>query len=335
MSALGVEGGKTVAAAVGRLARVGRVPGALSGSPLGGIAGRPLGGLLAEDVVGAAGLEAVLALLASAGRGAAVEEIGMRARPVVDSGPVRARPAAPPDAAMQVAHRVPRPAGSKSAQAPRGFPSASAPAEDRLERAEREADAPWRDRPATLDERLSRTARIGASTPVGLPIVHAGESVLPAAGAAPARSGLPAAPARDARGSRPEPGPPTSTAVRRTSLPLDPAVPAAVGDLPSGDGSFVRRREGELTSAPVAGLAGLVSWWSAQEAARVPDGAAAAPPVTGRSVTWSAGDEPPRAAPGTADAALEAAPLVRLSLRGALEELLLAEARASGIEVYP
>jgi hypothetical protein len=82
---------------------------------------------------------------------------------------------------------------------------------------------------------------------------------------------------------------------------------------------------------PVAGLAGLVSWWerhegSAAERARV------VPPRP--SAAWSVADTP-REAPRPPDGAFEAAPAMRLSLRTALEELLLAEARASGIEVDP
>jgi hypothetical protein len=82
---------------------------------------------------------------------------------------------------------------------------------------------------------------------------------------------------------------------------------------------------------PVAGLAGLVSWWERHEGSRVGAEVGTTPRP---SAAWSVADTP-REAPRPPDGAFEAAPAVRLSLRTALEELLLAEARASGIEVDP
>jgi hypothetical protein len=85
---------------------------------------------------------------------------------------------------------------------------------------------------------------------------------------------------------------------------------------------------------PVEGLAGLASWWDAREATRQAEGAVTAG-APRSAAEWSVLDEPANKAVRAAEGAVEGAPLVRVSLRSALEELLLGEARASGIEVHP
>jgi hypothetical protein len=94
--------------------------------------------------------------------------------------------------------------------------------------------------------------------------------------------------------------------------------------------------------APANGLTGLVSWWDAQTATRdVAVGVggvgevSGVPAVTGPAVAWSAAGPPAHEGAARAAGALEGSLAARLSLRGALEDLLLAEARASGIEVLP
>jgi hypothetical protein len=122
--------------------------------------------------------------------------------------------------------------------------------------------------------------------------------------------------ARSAAGGTPRPDQ-ARTAITRTGT--DRTAPPAPG------------RSGELV--PVAGLAGLVSWWEARDETPS-DEAGIVPATTPPAAAWSVADTP-HEAPRTAEGAFESSPAVRLSLRTALEELLLAEARASGIEVDP
>jgi hypothetical protein len=176
-------------------------------------------------------------------------------------------------------------------------------------------------------ELLSRPARLGASTPVGVPpAARAGSSFEPGSITRADAASVLAAPARAAHVPSPEPG---ATAGSSSPSPAVVASPAAAVASSTPPGGSTPRKEASLAvvdrltaaprasdlgghSPPVEGLSGLVSWWDAHEATRVPDGAGATPAVTGHAVTWSAADQPPSRAPGTADAALEAAPLVRL-----------------------
>jgi hypothetical protein len=87
----------------------------------------------------------------------------------------------------------------------------------------------------------------------------------------------------------------------------------------------------------VEGLSGLVSWWDAHGEERVPDaGSESAPGPTDRPVVRSSVDLRANAATGASEPRvdLDPSPSAGPSFRDELEALLLAEARASGIEVY-
>jgi hypothetical protein len=209
-------------------------------------------------------------------------------------------------------------------------------------------------------EGLSEPARLGAATVVALP----------APGAMPGEVSL-AASVADQIAVGPTPSP--ATAVLSAPLPSGtdavplpqsaaPALPAErpAGSVSGGTREATRpvfepqapppRRVLERSSAtshgpldvppfssappsfgPVEGLSGLVAWWDARAAAPMPEHAGPPP----RAIVRATAANTPHEAARTAEGAFEGSPQVRLSLRAALEELLLAEARTSGIEVRP
>jgi hypothetical protein len=143
---------------------------------------------------------------------------------------------------------------------------------------------------------------------------------------------------RAARASKVRPpalsrGTPASVAEAGPHAPPEPDRPRAALQRRDAAAAVPGRIEG-APPAPVEGLAGLVSWWDAQTAAPADSPVGGLVPAPGRSAAWSV-DQPAHEAARSAEGAFEGAPVVRLSLRNALEELLLAEARASGIEVEP
>jgi hypothetical protein len=106
-------------------------------------------------------------------------------------------------------------------------------------------------------------------------------------------------------------------------------------------------RSGAETTAAIpprggSGLADLVSWWDAQsqepEAERAPAAASRLtrlPAAERTSAAWPETGGGVQARDVRATAAEGAALTARQSFRGALEEILVSEAHASGIEVRP
>jgi hypothetical protein len=355
---MNVRGATSIAGTMRRLDRLGHVPARLDGGgPFDALTGDPLTALAGGEIAGAA-LEDVLALLGGADAGPAVVEqvpAGAVARPTGVLGAPVARPdgAVVPEAplARSVAAAVPQPraatdqTGARASRGPRPAVAGTAPAARPFTGSA--APASESAQPVTAEYgrptgALSAPAQLGAATPVSRRA--AGRSWTAEAPASPmppvVEPPAPSPPERQAA--------PTSRARRRPVL--SQATPAAVAGAgahappePDRPSAFVERRDAAAVAparaegappAPVEGLAGLVSWWDAQTAAGSDSPVAGLVPAPGRSAAWSV-DQPAHEAARSAEDAFEGAPVVRLSLRSALEELLLAEARASGIEVEP
>jgi hypothetical protein len=353
----GPAGATSIAAAMGRLRRLGHVPAGLHGpAALDGLTARRLTELLEDPAgLGAAALEQVLGPV-EALRGRALAPDGSAPRPVLPGEPRAraARPAPAPERAVRArsGNMTARPSG---AAVPRPRTEAAAPTAGDAPTALEAAVPPLTsgsDRPAALAARpprarLSRPARLGARTPVVAPSL-APDRVRsePGPGAAwtPGRpsespsSPLPELEPTPGSTSTPPPAPasggvsaaPAPSALREPDERERPVAPGRGGGAAPAATDVPRHSNGTAPRA-VEGLAGLVSWWDARDAARPP---AAVPVETPRAVAFPA-DGGAWIAERATDAAPEVAPAARLSFRSALEELLVAEARASGIEVYP
>jgi hypothetical protein len=332
---------------MGRLDRLGHVPSRLDAAALGGLTGDPLAGL-AFAAPAAAMLEAVLASLAP-GEAVPVGNDGPSMRPaarVPGAAALPARPAPPASAGVEASGFARAPAPARS---PRRRSQTASPALPRSADAAAigesvvappgpsGADQIDVSTPAVLPVR-SPEARAGASTPVGVPAPVARSSPVgsqAAAAAAPMPS-LPTEPVArrgesDERGSS-DPGSPPGLAGSAPSSPPGANRIVTTRHEVAHPSASVPVTGSEL--APGAGLAGLVSWWDAREEQRPADEAGIVAATAPPAAAWSVADTP-HEAPRTAEGAFESSPVVRLSLRNALEELLLAEARASGIEVDP
>jgi hypothetical protein len=351
MSRAGPGGAASAATAMRRLDRAGHLPAALDGSaPLTGLTGEPLRSLAAEgsDVIARSGIAEVLAQLAAPPtEQPAVERL---------TGAVR-RGAVPPASGSTVSPGAVVPRRARTLR-PRQDALAGEPASRLHVTAgswslglgavlESELVAPGGHRIGHTAV-ISAAARLGAVTPFGRPIAASGAGVEPALASPP---GSRTAESRVEWASEP---PHASDPSARTRS----AAPA--GQLTQGrrDGlleaaqssgrpaTHLQRFEsetpgrGELPTGSshtvTGGLAGLVSWWNSQSPTPVPDVSAAngSPPAR-RTAAWSvAGQRAPAVARQEA-ACFEGSLAARQALRSALEDVLLAEARASGIEVVP
>ena len=338
-------GGATVRAAVRRLAlRASLPPALLHGDELAGLTAANLAGLLETRLADGALVAALGSVSPAAGASAVAGEAALGSVSAARAAaPLSTRPRAPgvpADALADVTLRLdraarparPRPGPSEAvtarvSNAPRGVagPVERSPGSDRAARTSGASLAPAGMPP------LSAPATLGAATPV--PIAAAAHHGV--TGAPPSRSvegpasrrrptsnavvvrGAAKAPRREAPGRHPPPPPP----------PVHP-----------------EDREAPVAAAPpgVNGLAGLVSWWSTQtaqaaehEAASAANLARSTPEDERPSVVWSLGDAGRRSPDAQAQVAASDGLSARQSLRSAFEDMLLAEARAAGIEVRP
>lgn len=376
MSGRGLRGAASVAAALRRLDRLGHVPAALHGpGPLDGLTGRPPAALVAEgpEAVGEAALADALAQVEALRNGAPSAD-GPVTRAVAAHSPalpeLRQAAVPPAVAGARVSRRIRAPrfvtdpaSGRTHAAWPAaveppatGWNAPPLPSLPPRGAAAARGTAPPAPTPMPT---LSRSARLGAATPVGLPAarVRFGAGPGPSFGPEPdvALVSLGFAPPGSASTSRAPAGSAATSrapAVSRVRTATAAALDDSRGGPPhveqEGEAGGERRdpaRTGpahalDLTQqpspAPANGLTGLVSWWDAQTATRDAEGGVSDVPAVARpAVAWSAVE--PRAHEGaaTTGGAFEGSLAARLSLRSAIEDLLLAEARASGIEVRP